>query len=465
MANVQIIETLLEDGSKVLTFSKTITETDILNGLTIHTDVDGAHIDADKDLLINLEAVRRTATVVWAWTSSPRGTLYEMGDTITGTVTVTNTGNQSITDGTLDISGTPFTIGAGTGYSGTGSSCTLDTLAPSESVTVNVSYTVPAYGGTVQSTATLTATQITQAATSDLLQIAGQPVLDAQISAVPTSVYAGQRVTLTAIAANTTDDTTARNCVFVVTLPDVFDNLSSGDVSASPSGSVAVSGTVATVTIGDLAEGEDVTVTVNGTVKTGAPLGPVNASAKLTADNCTEDEATVQITVTDSVTVNITPTNTPHASHSDRYVTGDEITYTVTISNATAGELTGLTVNALSGGDILDGKATDTITIPAGDNKVYTVTHTVTEAEAKSGTYTATVQVTGDQIDKSATHDWTVAEGVYSVSIAMARTDSNDPAKLGDVVTGTITVTNDGTYDLSDLTVTVTPADTELTVE
>ena len=153
---------------------------------------------------------------------------------------------------------------------------------------------------------------------------------------------------------------------------------------------------------------------------------------------------------------------------------GDELTYTITVTNTGNTTLTGLTVT-----DTFNGAGTKPVVLDEDNEKVgkwdgdvwtytisslapgasvtYTYTYTVVEGDATEGnslTNTATVNG-GEPGDPSDTGETT--NPVEDPGVSIKKTvDKTDEVEVGDTLTYTITVTNTGNTTLNDLTVTDT---------
>jgi len=178
--------------------------------------------------------------------------------------------------------------------------------------------------------------------------------------------------------------------------------------------------------------------------------------------NCTATfnlEADISITKTDgvtsavpgsSVTYTITVTNSgpsadPSVTVADTFPSSLTCNYTSTVTG-------GATGNTASG----SGNISDTLNMPSGSTVTYTANCNIDSGATGtlSNTATATASVTDpDTTNNSATDSDTLTP---EADISVTKTDSPDPVTTGNTLTYTVTVTNNGPSDATDVTLTDT---------
>ncbi|WP_194778669.1 DUF7507 domain-containing protein, partial [Pararhodonellum marinum] len=133
---------------------------------------------------------------------------------------------------------------------------------------------------------------------------------------------------------------------------------------------------------------------------------------------------------------------------------GDEIVYTITVRNNGTVALTNVTVT-----DPLTGLDTTIPNLPANSEQVFTETYTVNASDITNGNVTNTANVqgvdpNGDLVEGSASAVVTLEGIVDGGSIEVTKTANvSNYAEEGDEIVYTITVRNNGTVDLTNVTV------------
>ncbi|WP_194778680.1 DUF7507 domain-containing protein, partial [Pararhodonellum marinum] len=133
---------------------------------------------------------------------------------------------------------------------------------------------------------------------------------------------------------------------------------------------------------------------------------------------------------------------------------GDEIVYTITVRNNGTVDLTDVTVT-----DPLTGLDTTIPTLAANSEQVFTETYIVTAADITNGSITNTASAegtdpNGDTIEGTDSITVTLEGIVDGGSIEVTKTANvSNYAEEGDEIVYTITVRNNGTVDLTDVTV------------
>jgi uncharacterized repeat protein (TIGR01451 family) len=218
-----------------------------------------------------------------------------------------------------------------------------------------------------------------------------------------------------------------------------------------------------TCSLGDLVSGATATVTI---VATATVAGTVTNTATVQSavgdPDPTDNSASQSTTVTPSADLSIVKTGAP-----DPVTVGQNITYTLTVSNAGPSDATGVVVtdtlaagltfvSATSGqGTCTQASGTVTCdlgTLASGAGTTVTIVATVTAP----GTVSNTASVDGaepdpDPSDDTSTDDVTVAA---SADLSIDKTASPNPVVAGNTLTYTLTVSNAGPSDATGVVVT-----------
>ena len=401
-----------------------------------------------------------------------------LGDVITYTYVVTNTGNVSIDNVTVaDVhpgSGPAPVPGSEvlTNTSGLSSNTTandgnIDVLAPGDVVTMTGTYVVTQAdldaGVPITNTATANGTPASGTLTppTDTETITPNPMPSLAITKVAdddTDVPVGQTVTYTYVVTNTGNVT-----VNDVTVSDVHqgngtlsavnltattgsDDAADNDVDVLAPGQTGTwisTYVVAQTDIDDNGMGDgdlDNTATATGTPASGTLTGP------------TVDE---QVDLNDPVSALMTTkdlTSNADGDGSGTVSLNDILTYTVTVTNTGNTTLTNVTVTD----PLLTPNSNTCASVPVGGSCVLTGTYTVTQADVDAGNISNTG--TGDS-DETPPHDKTVITPIIK-SPALSTTksltsnadgDGSGTVSLGDMLT--YTVTNTGNSTLNNVTV------------
>ena len=380
------------------------------------------------------------------------------GDTVTFTVTVTNNGPAQATNVSIDDA-LPAGLTAGTITPSQGSftapTWTIGTLADGASATLTIQATVDA--GTAGSTITNTVTNV----------VLDQVDSDTTADDLSESVTIGNSTDL--VIGKTVDNTTpdeGDTVTFTVTVtnsgPAQASNVSIDDVvpAGLTIGSITPSigsYTAPTWTVGTLNNGASATLTIVADVDAGTSGNTItntvtNVTLDQTDSNTTADDLSESVTVsnaTDLVIGKTVDNGTPNE--------GDTVTFTVTVTNSGPAQATNVSIDdalpaGLTAGTITPSQGSYTAptwtigTIDSGSNATLTIQATVNAGTAGS-TITNTVNnVTLDQVDDNTTAD-DLSESVTvgnSTDLVIGKTVDNGTPDEGDTVTFTVTVTNSG---------------------
>jgi len=345
-------------------------------------------------------------------------------------------------------------------------------LAAGQSLTLELQGIVPsgATGATYVNTATASATDATTTTAIDTDTLSSQATLTVTKTDGVASVVAGTSDTYTIVVSDT-GPSDASNVAVVDSLPTQgFSNVSSPNLPAG----VLFNPATETWTLSSLTAGQSVTLTLSGTVPSGATGATYANTATASASDATSVSATDTDTLTSQATLGITKSDSGGGSSATHAVgtavPGTSITYSITASNSGPSTTTGATVSdplALNpdiGSDTWTatgfggatgfsasgaGSIADAPTIPAGGSVTYTVVATI--GSAASGTLSNTVTAAAtDATTVSATDTDTLKT---QANLTITKTDGVSSIVAGTPDTYTIVVSNSGPSDAANLNV------------
>ncbi len=382
-----------------------------------------------------------------------------VGDVITYSFAVTNTGNVTISDITITddrVDESDIDCGAGTNV--------IDSMNPGGPVTCTATYTVTQAdvdAGNVTNTVSVTGTPVSGGGalppvTDDLTILTEdrQPAVSLVKAAdFADPVALGDVVTYSFEVANTGNVTLTDVLVHdpLVGLSPIDCGGGTDLIATIAPGAPAVTCTASyTVTQADVDRGGVTnTATVTGTTPPGSPPLPSQLSG-----------SGVPITRDASLSLD-------KSSDASELVAGETITYTFSVSNTGNVTLTDVTVtDELPGLSPIDcgGGSNVIATLPPGGPPVQcTATHVVTQADSDIGLLTNTATVMGTPPEgvapaPSAT-DTATSPVDPEPALDMVKTaDAPDPVTVGDVINYSFALTNSGNVTLTDVTVTDTLA-------
>jgi uncharacterized repeat protein (TIGR01451 family) len=391
------------------------------------------------------------------------------GTDLTYTITVDNEGAgpaQNVTLSDPVPAGTSFSSATGGGTLGGGTvTWNLGTIAAGGATSVTLTVHVNAgrttdlsNTATVATTSTETDTGDNQAVEPTVVQTSAD--LSIVVSDLPDPVAAGGTLTYTLTVANAgPSDATAVGVTD--TLP--ADVTYSG---ATPSqGSCSQLAGLVTCSLGTLAAGGSATIDIT-VVPTPAAVGttltttaavssttpdPVPANDSDTEDTDVLDGTDLSVSVSDSV---------------DPVTAGEQLTYTIVVSNAGPPTATGVTldfdlpagtsfVSASDGGTAAAGSVTWALPdLDAGDST--TVTVIVLVASSQTATLSATASISADQPDTDTSNDTATepTDVTTSADLSLVKQAGDDAVAGGDQITYTIAVSNLGPSDAQSVTIT-----------
>ena len=387
--------------------SYTITQADLDSGSVkniAQATVNG--IDSNKD--DETVTAEQSKTVSLVKTATP-GTYSKVGDVISYSYDVKNTGNVTLT-GPVTVTDDKATV-----------TCPAGDLAPGATITCSASYT------------------ITQA---DLDSGSVKNIAQATVNGIDSNkddetVTAEQSKTVSLVKTATPGTYSKVGDVISYS----YDVKNTGNVTLT--GPVTVTDDKATVTCpaGDLAPGATITCSASYTI-TQADLdsGSVKNIAQATVNGIDSNKDDETVTAEQSKTVSLVKTATP-GTYSK---VGDVISYSYDVKNTGNVTLTGPVT-------VTDDKAT--VTCPAGDlapgaTITCSASYTITQADLDSGSVKNIAQATVNGIDSNKDDETVTAEQSKTVSLVKTATPGTY-SKVGDVISYSYDVKNTGNVTLT----------------
>ena len=420
--------------------SYTVTEADIVNG-TFTNNVTATFSGVDKeytgtDTVDEFEDPNPHMTITKTTKDVEENHIYKFGETINYVITVTNDGNLTLTDVTVED--------ALTGNAGE-NAWTIPTLAPGEEQTFETSYVVTeadVLAGKVINNVTGTAkdptnpdkpkTPVTPGEKEDPVETPNPGLTVVKTSDTEGQVTLGQKITYTITVTNNGNVT-----ISGVKLVDPLtrDNWTLGKIK--PGETVTREATY-TVTEKDI---------IAGKVENHA-----TATGKDPSGNEVTDEGEKTVTTEPSkphITVTKETISTP--KNGETYALGEKITYKITAKNTGNLTLTNVTVSDELTGDTGDKAFKIDGEFKPGDEKTFKTSYTVTEADlGKTVVNVATATGTTPDPDKPepgvdpGKKEDPTDQKKPGMSIEKKVIDQKEKYEIGDTVEYKITVTNTG---------------------
>ena len=482
------------------------------DGTEVSDDLD-APVVVSTDLTPSIE-VTKTSTITYA--DSDAG--VQLGDTINYTITVENTGNTTLTgvtvsDTILDSAGVSLTLTTGPTYGGTG---TFDgILDVGESVTYDATFVITQQAvnaGGVSNTASVTSkdpsgtdvTDSTDSATEDLIPRTAEMsvVKTASVDDNGDNKYGvGDVIQYTVTVTNTGNVT--------LTDVDLSDELRLGSSTANVednTGNDSPAGVNLWTQDQTLLPGESATYVAWYIIDdTAASSGKVINTAIATADtpltsadgsnqtlSVTSNEAVVDIAPIPSISITKTSEIVQNDTGNTTIDVGDQITYTIVVTNDGNTALTGVditdTLTAIGGASLsLDAApvfvsstdanttftndtSTSVPTLLVGEAVTFSATYTVAQAAIDAGGVSNTASVVGydpdgeavnGSIDSAVVNNITQTPSIEVTKVAVVDhvTGTDSETTTGDTIVYTITIANTGNVTLTGIDITDTMTD------
>ncbi|MBP3791671.1 MAG: DUF11 domain-containing protein [Methanobrevibacter sp.] len=380
-------------------------------------------------------------------------TKANVGEQVKYTITVTNNGPSKATDVkvTEELSKLVELVGTVEGYDG--HVWTVGDLAKGESKELELVVKIIA-NGTVENFVAVTSNEndtnkSNNNDTSD--NVTAVPVVDLEITKVvnTTKANVGEKVTYTITVTNK-GPSNATGVKVTEKLSDLVKVVDFGDADYDVGTNVW--------TVGDLVKGATATLKLvveiinNGTVENVAVVNSTENDTNITNNNATSDN----VTAVPVVDVEITKTVDKTA-----VLVGDNITYTITVTNKGPSTATDVKVSEKLS-DLVklakdvegyDGKIWNVGTLAKGESKTLTLVVTV----LSNGTISNSVNVTSKENDTNKTNNNASAPDVKVNSLVIlniTKVVDRTVANVGENVTYTITVTNNGLSNATGVKVT-----------
>ncbi|MBO9534382.1 MAG: DUF11 domain-containing protein [Solirubrobacteraceae bacterium] len=426
-------------------------------------DPDTANNSTSVTTTINAAADVRVTKSVSAATAS-------VGDTLTYTLNVSNQGpsaatNVSITDAIpagLTPSGAPTITGGTCSYAGQNLTCTLASLPNGGTRTVTVPTTVAAgaAGASLSNTATIAATEFDPTPANNtsapaLTTIRGVAELSVTKTVGQANANVGDTLTYTVTVSNAGPQA-ATTATLVDTLPAGTTRL-----GVTPSQGTCAAGNPINCSLGTIASGASATVAITARADLSAANSTVTntatASSAMDDTNAVNNTATAATVIAPAADLQVTKTaDKPTAN------VGETITWTVTATNNGPNGATGVTINdtvpsgvtlnpvgaqpgltCTTAGSLVSCAVTGTLA--ASTSRVLTLSGVVQTSAAETPLQN-TATVAGSQTDpNTANNSSSVTTNVNrATDLSIAKVVDNASANVGDLLTWTVTATNNG---------------------
>jgi uncharacterized repeat protein (TIGR01451 family) len=403
-------------------------------------------------------------------TKSVSKTTAAVGDALTYTLTATNGGPSTATGVQLtdalpigfQPSGTPTITGGSCSITSGTLTCTLASLASggARTITIPGTVTAAAAGTSMANTATITGDQYDQDPTNNTTPAVTTTVAgDAELALTKTvdknAANVGDTLTYT-IKVKNTGPQAATGTVVSDPLPAGLTRL-----GATTSQGTCAAGSPVVCSLGSVAVGATATVTITARVDLAAANSTVTNTATTTStqDDTNPADNTGSASTTIAPAADLKVVKTVDKGTAD---VGDTITWTVTASNNGPQGATGVTVtDAIPSGVLLlpitppagvtCTTAASTVscaiagTLASGASKVITLSGTVKRAAAETPQQN-TATIGGSQLDPDTSNNLsTVTTNVNKAAdLRVAKSVDQTSANVGDTLTWTLSVTNDG---------------------
>ena len=383
------------------------------------------------------------------------------GDDFTYTLTVTNQGPLDATNVVVtDVlpAGVTFVSADSVDYDEATGAWTVGGMVNTASATLNIVVTAGAETTQVSNTATATADQADpDASNNEAVETTDINGADLSIAKADSAdpVNPGDDFTYTITVTNQ-GPLDATNVVVTDVLP--------AGVTFVSADSVDYDEATGAWTIGGLVN--SASATLNIVVTAGAETTQVSNTATATADQADPDASNNE--AVETTDINGADLSITKADSADPVNPGDDFTYTITVTNQGPLDATNVVVtDVLPAGvtfvsaDSVDyDEATGAWTVGGLVNSASATLNIVVTAGAETTQVSNTATATADQADPDASNNEAVeTTDINGADLSITKADSADPVNPGDDFTYTITVTNQGPLDATNVVVTdVLPA-------
>ncbi|WP_445996833.1 DUF7507 domain-containing protein [Okibacterium fritillariae] len=454
------VATLAPGASTTFTATYTLTQADVDRGNTANTATatgvppTGPPIESPPST-VEVPSVPAPALTIAKTVAPADQTSYEVGEELTYSFLVTNTGNVTLTD--VVVNEGDFN---GSGELGAVTPASVATLAPGASTTFTATYTLTQADvdrGNTANTATATGVPPTgppiesPPSTVEVPSVPA-PALTIAKTVAPadqTSYEVGEELTYSFLVTNTGN----------VTLTDVVVN--EGDFNGS-----GELGAVTPASVATLAPGASTTFTATYTL-TQADVDRGNTANTATATGVPPTGPPIEsppstVEVPSVSAPAITVVKTADIAAQEDYVVGQVVTYSFLVTNTGNVSLTDITVNE---GEFSGAGELSEVTCPAepaalapGEQITCTATYTVVQADVDAGTITNNATVTGTPPNGGTPPTSPPSEVTVpsppAPGIAVVKTANVEKATaVGQLITYSFQVTNTGNVTLSNVAV------------
>jgi uncharacterized repeat protein (TIGR01451 family)/CSLREA domain-containing protein len=390
-----------------------------------------------------------------------------VGANLTYLLTVTNNGPSQATGVTLtDTLPTNVTFVSVTASQGncsltTGVNCTLNTLAPGATVTVTI-IVKPTMAGTLTNTASVTSPLFDPVSTNNTdsqttTVTAANLAITSSDSPDPVTVGAGLTYTL---QVTNNGPSAATGVTLTNTLPVGVSLISATASQGSCTGVNPIS-----CNLGTLNNGATVTVILfmNAPTATGTITNTATVVSNEFDPNLSDNTTSQDTTVNPAADLTVTQSDSP-----DPVAVGNNVTYTMTVTNNGPSVATGVTLTDTLPAGVLFISATSSSGNCNGTGPVLcslgtlakgaSITITLVVKSTTIGSISNTTDITSNETDPNPVNNTQTINTLVTLAtdLAIIQTDSPDPVPVGTNLTYTITITNNGPSTATGVTLTDT---------
>jgi uncharacterized repeat protein (TIGR01451 family) len=456
------------------TVTLTVDVSPSVRGVLLNQAVVSAN-EEETDLTDNTDTAQTTvaAEVDLVLTKSDAPDPVVAGDQLVYTLLVRNDGPSDATGVTVTDTlpaGVQFVSAGGAGtasVSGNVVTVALGNLAVGQSATTTITVLVdPATRQSIVNTASVIANEDERDLENNTDSVTTAVLAEIDLAIVktdsPDPVAAGGTLTYTLLVTN--------NGPSQATGVTVTDALPAGLTFASGTatqGTVSATNGTVTANLGNLAAGDSATITLTTSVA-GSLQGEIVNTAIVSGnetdtepDNDTSSQTTQ---IEPRVDLQIVKSDTP-----DPVVAGENLTYTLLVTNLGPSSATGVTVVDTLPANVTFVSATTTqgtanhaagtVTVNVGNlavDQTETVTIVVTVPPSARGTLANTATVSGNEQETNTTNNTSSVSTAIQpeIDLAITKADSPDPVIAGQTLTYILSVVNNGPSDATGVTVT-----------